>query len=156
MYSSWVFVLCFLICSFGSQAYAFTKARPFFSDVDLQKVFKQSRLQPQELFVLYSWSPHMNLSLIGLKNISSQKNVTVLLDPSANMDLAEKSVQEMKLSKDFLFRNKSKILSRLGTLTHYPNYLFIRNGEFVGGILPGYKSEAALKRYIATVTSKRR
>lgn len=125
-----------------------------FTDQDLERLFKQSKAKPSELFIIYNWSPHMNLSMMGLLNLKTRTNLTVLLDPSANDAMAKKSAQKLKFDSTILLRNRSEELRKLGTLTHYPSYAFIKNGKFAAGLLPGYKSDTALNRFIAQAIEK--
>lgn len=152
-----VFLFCIGTCAFFEPASAKPNAssRSSFTDTDLQRIFKQSQLKSKELFLIYNWSPHMNLSIRGLQNIKDRKNVTVLLDPNSNYDLAKKSILAMNFEKTAMKVNHSKSLFGQGALIHYPSYIFIKNGRFAGGLLPGYKSDASLERYIASVVNKR-
>lgn len=139
-----VLLFWFLIL-FGPFSYA-ENAKDF-TDADLKKVLAQN-LKTDAL--IYSWSPHMNLSVRGLDELlkSPQNNgLVVLLDPNSNSKIAEEIVRTRKWPESVLRRNTSQILIEKGARVHYPNYIFISHGKLDTPILPGFKTSSQILEF---------
>lgn len=120
-----------------------------FTDIDLDKMMSQSSQKNSRPVVIYSWSPHMSLSVRGLNEIQQycqKKNqiLVVVLDPDANLSVASEVAAKNKWPLQFLIINKSKKLISRGTRIHYPSYNLISQGSFASRLLPGYKNEQQL------------
>lgn len=126
-----------------------------FTDKDLQKLLAASKKSPSKDFLIYSWSPHMVLSVKGLQelDLTAGRNTqtTVLLDPNADFTLARTFAHENKWPERVLMRNNSKQLLSKGAQIHFPNYIFIRGGRFNLPLLPGYKSALQIQRFKGAV-----
>lgn len=96
-----------------------------FLDEELENEIQ--RLSKDEILVIYTWSPRMNLSVRGLQEISAVKfnnaKVIVLVDPSP-----EKKLVESTLSKKGLSHESGRILAsteliQRHALLHFPSYI---------------------------------
>lgn len=110
--------------------------------VDDKKLF--SILNKDLTGLVYSWSPHMNLSVKGLKAIQAiaaeQKlPLTVLMDSqsASELELAKKILDKEKIKLDKILIGSSMELYYRRTNIHYPNLIVFKNGRIVDGMLPG-------------------
>jgi hypothetical protein len=132
------------LCSYG--------AVNDFDDADLQTILTSSAQKKGQRYIIYSWSPHMSLSIRGLNELTNASNrtqptVLVVLDPDANLELATEIAKKQKWPSEFLRLNRSEILFKRGIRIHYPSYNLISNGSFRGRLLPGYKTRTELEDF---------
>ena len=116
-----------------------------FNDSHLESLLKASKKNESDV-VIYSWSPHMPLSVKGLDQLfplAKSKKILplVVLDPNCNLELAQTLVTEHGWPKTVLQLNHSDILIQLGNRIHYPSYIFAKDGKIVSPIYPGLKSK---------------
>ncbi len=135
---------------FTSTSFANIQIVPF-QESDLDLVFKTTALSKKPA-VIYSWSPHMNLSVKGLSELiayCSRNGIQtiVVIDPDANFEMAKEIVIKNKWPSEYLRPNKSLSLMKRGTRVHYPSYHFISNGKFARPPLPGYKLSQELDEF---------
>jgi hypothetical protein len=115
-----------------------------FSDADLDRMEKTDKT-----FVVYTWSPHMNLSVRGLDEALAGENkngtkVIAILDPACDRSIAEKIAKEHGWPDSVLRRNESASLLARGFRIHFPTYQFVAHGRLQGSVIPGYKSPKEL------------
>ena len=101
-------------------------------------------LQRESAGVFYAWSPHMPLSVDGLKEITAageQIGVDVIpvLSPHANIDYARDRLQDRDLPESLLQENASAELVKRELFLHAPAILVFSDGEFVSPVLPGLR-----------------
>lgn len=94
--------------------------------------------------VFYAWSPHMPLSVDGLKEILAAGErlgleVIPVLSPHANIDYARDRLQDRDLSENLLRENQSSELVRRDLFLHAPAILIFNDGGFVSQVLPGLR-----------------
>ncbi len=110
--------------------------------VDDKKLF--SILNKDLTGLIYSWSPHMTLSVRGLKEIqaiAAEKKLplTVLMDSqsASELELAQKILDKEKIKLDKILIGSSMELYYRRTHIHYPNLIVFKNGRIIDGMLPG-------------------
>jgi hypothetical protein len=122
-----------------------------FSDEDFLKLQQQSRDRSRSVFLVYTWSPHMNLSVRGLEELmeSGQNNLILVpvLDPNANLEIATEIAKQKRWPAEVLRVNEARALIQRGSRVHYPSYSFLRKGQFQGPLLPGYKTGRQLETF---------
>jgi hypothetical protein len=120
---------------------------PAFTDTDLSVVKNSTKMQ-KGAGLLYTWSPHMNLSVKGLDEAMQRskggERLVVLLDPNCNQELAKKIAKEHDWNESVLRTNASRVLIKRGFRVHFPSYQFVSRGELRGPLIPGYKSAEGL------------
>ena len=94
--------------------------------------------------VFYAWSPHMPLSVDGLKEIISageQLDVMVMpvLSPHANVEYARDRLADRLLPEELLRESESPELVKRDLFLHAPAILVFDDGEFVSPVLPGLR-----------------
>lgn len=119
-------------------------ARPF-TDTDLRRLERKS-----SQVLLYSWSPHMNLSVRGLDQALEAARhggarVVAVLDPGCNRELAASVARDHGWSEEVLRIDESRELIDRGFRVHFPSYLFVSKGMIRGSVIPGYKTAAELE-----------
>ncbi|RZA07328.1 MAG: hypothetical protein EOP11_07965 [Proteobacteria bacterium] len=120
-----------------------------FDDAALKSRLEESAQKKTKLLI-YTWSPQMPISVKGLTELmatAGERNfkVLALLDGGANLAAAKQVAKEKKLPASVLERDESLELRKLGSHVHFPAYILVNGGAFTGGLLPGYRSPAALK-----------
>jgi hypothetical protein len=93
---------------------------------------------------IYTWSPAMPFSVDGfaeiLKAAADEKlKVLVVLDPSADVELAKKILEKKKLPLTYATKSNSTELKFRGFYDHFPFCGFFKNGEIQDHNIPGYK-----------------
>jgi hypothetical protein len=118
--------------------------------VDDKKLF--AILNKDVTGLIYSWTPHMSLSLAGLKTMQEvavelKMPLTVLLDSQSGNEikLAQDRLKQEKIDLPTILVASSMDLYYRRTQIHYPNLLVFKNGRIVDGMLPGLASK---KQYI--------
>ena len=94
--------------------------------------------------LFYAWSPHMPLSVDGLKEIiaaGDELDVLVLpvLSPHANVDYALDRLRDRGLPADLLRQSESAELVKRDLFLHAPAIIIFNEGEFVSPVLPGLR-----------------
>ena len=94
--------------------------------------------------VFYAWSPHMPLSVDGLREIiaaGEQLDVLVVpvLSPHANVAYARDRLQDRGLPGTYLRMNDSVELVNRDLFLHAPAIIVFSGGEFVSPVLPGLR-----------------
>ena len=127
----------------------FTPTAPAkFDDAALRARLTASAEEKSKLLI-YTWSPQMPLSVKGLAELMETKGkrdyrVLVLLDDGANTKVAAKVAKDHKWPAAVLERNESLELRKQGSRLHYPSYVFVKDGKYVGALLPGYRNHEEL------------
>lgn len=120
------------------KALSFKKVENGFTDLDFADV-----LEKNEKGFVYIWSPHMELSVSELENLSKEKPsypMTVVLDPEADLKLAEKIAMIKKWPKEYLKLLDSKSLKDFDITIHYPSIVLYQKGKLLLRI-PGYSGK---------------
>ena len=120
-----------------------------FNDESLKSLLSSTKDNSKA--IIYTWSPHMVLAQKGLSELlhlpqNKSFQVIVLLDPNANLELAQKMATDNGWPTSVLKINSSLTLVAKGMRVHYPSYLFVQNQKFVGHIVPGYKQPEHLNK----------
>lgn len=123
-----------------------------FTGSDLQTALHS---QKDEKAVIYSWSPHMNLSIRGLDEIiplarRNKIKLIVVLDPNCDLKQAQEISRLHHWPAEYLKTMDAKELIEKGFRIHYPSYLLAQNGNFTSPTIPGYKSIGELTRMVRT------
>ncbi|MCM0606922.1 MAG: hypothetical protein KA715_12600 [Xanthomonadaceae bacterium] len=103
--------------------------------------------------LLYTWSPHMNLSYINLDEVIEvakklKLDLKVVLDPRASQKAAESVAKKYKIPDSYLKRARSVELDRREIYTHYPSYHLINGKGWINTPRLGYDSPKKLIEYI--------
>lgn len=125
--------------------------REDFTDADLVETLS-SRLSNGK-GIIYLWSPHMPLSIKGVKEMESiAKNLNIaffpLLDPYADIELATSQVRKMQLSNSALRKLASESLALGGAANHFPTQMVFRSGKIENIPRPGYIYPPTAKKYV--------
>ncbi len=116
-----------------------------YTDLDLHRWELISKRQPRSLVLIYSWSPHMNLSIRGLDEVLAWEKdggprVVIILDSTADFELAKGVAQKHHWPNNKVLQvNMSDELIQKGFRVHYPSYMFLEDGRWVSTIIPGDK-----------------
>lgn len=103
--------------------------------------------------VIYVWTPYMPLSVQGIAEIkkamaNSGGDLTILLDPKANLSEAEKWVEKGLVQKSELKKvNSSEIFDR-GLGVHYPAAYIYKDGFLANTDYVGFKSAQIYSKWI--------
>ena len=94
--------------------------------------------------VFYAWSPHMPLSVDGLREIlgaGEKLNVDVIpvLSPHANVKYARDRLEDRGLPESLLRESRSTELIKRELFLHAPAILVFNDGKFVSPVLPGLR-----------------
>lgn len=119
-----------------------------FTDDNLQKLVSHGGKG-----MVYAWSPHMPLSLAGLKEAQRAAKkmhlkLTVVLDPHANEIIARRSATKNKWDPETLRKIESLELFNRKMCTHFPAILLYARGKMVGPVYAGYKPEKTYRQFI--------
>ncbi len=100
--------------------------------------------------VIYVWSPYMPLSVMGISEIkkAAGENVTILLDPRANLAEAEKWVEKGLVQKSELKRASSPEISDRGLGVHYPAAYIFKDGFLANSDYVGFKKANIYTKWI--------
>jgi hypothetical protein len=128
-----------------------TSAANSFSDNDLRA--RVNAKKSGDRGVIYTWSPHMPLSITGLAEIEALAkklsfDLIVLLDPNASTELAGKVAAKHKMPNGALRKVASHELIQREVLYHYPSYTYFRNGMILGPIRLGYDAPMRLEKQV--------
>lgn len=140
-----------LVVTFSSVAFA-GQIRPLFTDTTLNDLLFRSAIS-QTSGVIYTWSPRMNLSLLGIAELQSICNelkleLVILLDPAISDEEAN-SVR--KPFYEYLipsYRLHSAWLLNMGIRVHYPSLVIFKNGKIIGSFRPGYDEPGRVRQYL--------
>ncbi|MBY0414557.1 MAG: hypothetical protein K2Q18_10340 [Bdellovibrionales bacterium] len=98
--------------------------------------------------LIFSWSPHMGLSLKGLKIIQQlalglKLPLIVLMDAQASseVEFAKKRLEDENIQIGKILIGSSMDLFYRRTHIHYPNLIVFKDGRIVEGMLPGLANE---------------
>jgi len=94
--------------------------------------------------LVYIWSPHMLLSVHGIKELLAiglelGVAVTILLDVNADINFAQSTADEYSLPASVLTPATALEFKFRGALIHSPTLLFYKDSNFVGPDIPGYR-----------------
>jgi len=94
--------------------------------------------------LVYIWSPHMLLSVHGIKELLAIGlelgiSVTILLDVNADINFAQSTVREYSLPATVLTPATALEFKFRGALIHSPTLLFYQDTSFVRPDVPGYR-----------------
>lgn len=128
--------------------YNASKMKTRFTDEDLQKLVDRS-----EAGLIYAWSPHMPLSMSGMRQARKAAEklgipMTVVLDPHANDKIASRSAVKSKMDASALKKIESIELINRKMCMHFPAVLLYSNGKIVGPVYAGYKPEERYVQFI--------
>ena len=119
-----------------------------FTDRDLERTLRRVNRG-----VLYLWSPHMPLSVSGMRSLESatgQLGIALepLLDPLADARYAMQTAAAEGLPPAALRPLASVELTFRDLTTHAPSIQVFADGRLVGGMLPGYRDPDYYRTFI--------
>lgn len=144
VFSIILLVLNFQIVSAGT--------RGVFTDESLRVLLEHSA-HNQTAGVIYTWSPRMPISIMGVKDMVKivedlDLEMTVVLDPNISDEEADSAqyaaIHDLKISS----RAQSLDLYKMGIRVHYPALIVYKNGEIRDYIRPGYDEPGRAKSII--------
>lgn len=123
-----------------------------FTDFNLQKILDASATSGKA-HVIYVWSPRMNLSLKGVKEISSYAetkkiDLTVIADPMANPDEVRQIVMRNRWPSKYEYKLDSDILKQHNATIHFPALLIVKDGKIAAPVRPGYDTPDRLDKFL--------
>ncbi len=126
------------------------QAREAFTDDSLKALLADSANRKVS-GVIYTWSPRMNLSILGTVELAAiarqlQLDMTVLVDPAVTAPEIEfyKNVPELQNS----YWLSSMYLYKIGITQHYPALVVYKNGKILAPLRPGYDEPARVREYL--------
>jgi len=124
-----------------------TNKKKFVLDVEVEQLLAKNKKG-----LIYAWSPHMPLSISGIKNIiavAKKLNLPIhfVLDPNAGEKSVEKAKEKIGRG-DFYRRNRSVELLMRNFDMHYPVVALYQNKNFSKYIKYGYETEAMFYKEI--------
>lgn len=131
--------------------------RPHYSAARLKGAFTDERfrtlVRQHGAGIVYSWSPHMPLSIErvqAIREAGKQLGLPVfyVLDPHADRELAQSTAREYGLDAEALRPMESIELFNRGMLQHYPSVLVFAEGKVRGNLIPGWKHEATYVSWV--------
>lgn len=137
----------------GVQAKNLKLPKNSFTDQDLDRFLANGRKNNRLQFI-YIWSPHMNLSVSGLKEAEKvardmKAELLVLLDPKADLDAAKAVAKRHGIKqRTALDRALSSRLFALDQRLHYPVYFVAHAGAVVGSPRWGQDFAAEMKTWV--------
>ena len=104
--------------------------------------------------VFYAWSPHMPLSVDGLREIIEVGErldliVVPVLSSHSNAAYAREQIAGMGLPDSVLRQGRSTVLVSLDLFVHAPAIVIFDNGRFVSPVLPGFRYAADYEALIS-------
>lgn len=110
--------------------------------------------------VFYAWSPHMPLSVDGLREIlaaGEQLGLVVIpvLSSHANITYARDRIEGQNLPESVLRQSRSVVLTGRDLFVHAPAILIFDGGEFVSPVLPGFRFAADYESLIGRFLTSR-
>lgn len=126
-----------------------------FKDADLAQIIEKN---PTGTVVFYTWSPSMNLSVQGLKEIRqlSKKlkfQLVPLIDPMTSDVFARDILRTQNLPVEALTKMDSNVLKRKLALIHFPTLIALQNGQLTK-LRPGYDRPDVLEKYLKSLNEK--
>lgn len=127
-----------------------------FSDKMLQELLNKSALEKSK-GVIYSWSPHMILSIDGIAEMryfapKYDFDLTVVMDPSAGPMAVQSAVIQPNGPKDLdcqrIGAKRLKSSLHESVTIHYPTYLFYQNGKFLLPRHQGHENFVTMRKLI--------
>lgn len=108
-------------------------------DADVERILKE-----HQSGVVYSWSPHMPLSVSGYEEIESATKslgltLVAVLSDHTNDDFAVEQSELSGIPATALQRNRSVELIMRDLQVHAPAILIFADGKFVSPTLPGFR-----------------
>ena len=116
------------------------------TDADLERHAARTRR-----FVVYLWSPHMPLSVDGVRHayVAAARlglDLYAVVDPRADRAYGEKVAREVGLPPGATRRAASVELTFRDLLVHAPSLLVYVDGRATGPAVPGYRDAAGYER----------
>lgn len=127
-----------------------------FGDLEMEQLLEKSRSRPERLFVIYTWSPRMNLSIQGVEEIRGLAGkmgfeLIVLADPMVSDGELRTVVVSKRWHSSYGRRLTSAKLRENKALLHFPTLITLKGGELRGVTRPGYDEPMRLKTYLDSV-----
>lgn len=127
-----------------------TKGFSYFQDSEIQKLF-----QSQKSAIVYMWTPHMQVAVEGLREISKAAQklkvpLYAVVDPNSNPGQVAKIAGELKISKDQIYYFDSFDLTMRDFRLHYPSLMIISRGKYATPVQRGLETSDIYENYIRT------
>ncbi len=122
-----------------------------FDEAAYKNLVKKSQTE-RKGFVIYTWSPHMNLSQRGFDELPALKlpgdpKIVCVRDPDSDLKFARKIASEHKWPEECLRPVTSTTLLGRHIRVHYPTYVFAKSDGKISGAVPGYKNPPRLQQF---------
>jgi hypothetical protein len=116
----------------------------------------KGRIESLKSGVVYLWSPHMEASIYGLKEImaaTSKLKVPLLpiLHPDANIEDARRVAKDIGLPLEQVWSNKSNDLYMRGLNLHAPSLSVFKSSRWAGPLLLGAEGRESYEKFILKV-----
>lgn len=126
--------------------------RPLFTDDYFNKLLEFSAANHTQ-GVIYTWSPRMNLSILGIQELQPickelNLGLIILLDPNISDKEANKAPKGFNEATIPSYRLYSQQIINLGVLIHYPSLIIYKNGQIIGSFRPGYDEPGRVRQYL--------
>lgn len=110
-----------------------------FTDEKLREFVKKNRSG-----IIYSWSPHMPLSIEGIKEIKKAAKkldlpLLITLSPEGDLKWAKKVAKQRKLAANEVVPHDSMELILRGMTIHQPSIITFKNGKLARSARPGHE-----------------
>ncbi len=104
--------------------------------------------------VIYAWSPHMPLSMAGIKPLKEATEqlgieLILVLDPHADKKISNEMAVKFSLNDAALKKLESVDLMLRGLGFHYPALVVFKNGKMNDFAIPGVKTSSEYQKLIA-------
>lgn len=131
-----------------------TRLKNSLTDKDITEMVTKN-----ETGIIYIWAPEMPYSIDGIDEIKKSAtimntNLTVLLSPVSDFELAKKIIKKRKLNSDYLIRHDSNQLHLRGVDLHYPSLVTYRDKKLNRYARHGYEPEQYFTAYLKEEFSK--
>lgn len=125
-----------------------SQAQRLFTDKDLQLLLNKGSAG-----VIYIWSPHMPLSISGIREISAlakrlKIDLSILMDPNASQDSAVRSVKQNHLVSSSTVKLAASELIQRNSIYHFPSYVFFKDHKILGDSRLGYDEPKRLEQVV--------
>ena len=124
-----------------------------FGNRALTRLLEQSRTAGTA-GVIYVWSPHMPLSMIGLREVAAVTRemgimLVAVVDPHADPGPIDEALRRCEVAPEHTARLTSAALVRRGLLNHFPGMVVFASGALVGESWLGYHAPPAVQSHLA-------
>lgn len=111
-------------------------------------------IEKKKAGVIYAWSPHMPLSMAGIKPLKDATEklgleLILILDPHADKKISLETAEKFLLEESALRKLESVDLMLRGLGFHYPALVVFGNGKMNDYAIPGVKTSGEYQKLIS-------